>query len=139
MFGGRVLRNFKDLKVWQEGPGLTLEVYKDLKGFPRDEQFGLISQMRKSSASIPTNIAEGCGRRTNADFVQFLHIPLGSANELEYQLLLSKDLGYLAEDKHQLLEQKINQNQTNANCFYPKAPALSLCFCLYLIPYTFYF
>ena len=71
---------------------LTLDVYKVLKDFPKDEIFGLISQMKRSSSSIPTNIAEGCGRNTDKDFARFLIIAFGSANELEYQFILSKDL-----------------------------------------------
>lgn len=102
------MRNFRQLRVWQEGHQLTLEVYKGIKLFPKDEQFGLISQMRRASSSIPTNIAEGCGRKGDVEFRQFLHIALGSTNELEYQLLLSRDLGYLGEEIYQTLDHKTN-------------------------------
>ena len=90
---GTTMQDYRKLAVWQSSHELTLAVYRVTIRFPKDELFGLTSQMRRSSSSIPTNIAEGCGRATNADFTRFLHISLGSANELEYQLLLCRDLG----------------------------------------------
>ena len=89
------MRDFRKIKVWEKSHQLTLEVYKITKNFPPDERFGLTSQMRRSSSSIPTNIAEGCGRQSEAELKRFMEIGMGSASELEYQLLLSKDLGYL--------------------------------------------
>jgi four helix bundle protein len=86
------MQNFKELKVWQKAHRLTLDVYKVTTRFPKDEMFGLTSQMRRSSASIPTNIAEGCGRDSRAELARFLSIAMGSASELEYQLILAKDL-----------------------------------------------
>ena len=86
------MKDYKNFTVWQKSHQLTLDVYKVLKDFPKDEIFGLISQMKRSSSSIPTNIAEGCGRNTDKDFARFLIIAFGSANELEYQFILSKDL-----------------------------------------------
>jgi four helix bundle protein len=94
------VRDFRELKVWHKSHGLTLAVYQITKGFPRDELYGLTSQIRRAAASIPANIAEGCGRLGDAEFHRFLQISLGSANELEYHLLLSKDLDYLATEKH---------------------------------------
>ena len=91
------MRNFYELQVWIKSHNLTLKIYKITKSFPNDELFGLISQMRRSSASIPTNIAEGCGRNSNPDFKRFLTISSGSSSELEYQLLLARDLEYLSE------------------------------------------
>jgi four helix bundle protein len=91
------MKDFKKLKVWQRSHQLTLDIYKVTAEFPREELYGLISQLRRSCASIPANIAEGCGRNTDADFSRFLQIAMGSATELEYHLLLSHDLGILNE------------------------------------------
>ncbi|HEY3270770.1 MAG TPA: four helix bundle protein [Geothrix sp.] len=89
------MQDFRNLAVWRHAHQLTLAIYQETSKFPASEQFGLTSQMRRSAASIPTNIAEGCGRGSDADFARFLHIALGSASELEYQLLLASDLGHL--------------------------------------------
>lgn len=92
------MRDFKNLSVWQKSHRLTLEVYRLSQVFPRDEVFGLTSQIRRASSSVGANIAEGCGRDTAADFGRFLHIAMGSASELEYHLLLARDLGHISED-----------------------------------------
>ena len=89
------MRDFKKQKVWEKSHQLTLEIYQATNNFPREELYGLTSQIRRSSASIPANIAEGCGRDSEADFSRFLHIAMGSATELEYHLLLAQDLGIL--------------------------------------------
>ncbi|WP_243303968.1 four helix bundle protein [Geothrix oryzisoli] len=89
------MQDFRNLAVWRHAHELTLAVYRETAGFPDLERFGLANQMRRSAASIPTNIAEGCGRGSDADFARFLHMALGSASELEYQILLASDLGYL--------------------------------------------
>ncbi len=97
------MRDFKGLKVWQKSHELTLALYKATLGFPREEIYGLTSQIRRASASIPANIAEGCGRKGEAEFARFLQIAMGSASELEYHLLLSHDLKLLkAMDYEQL-------------------------------------
>lgn len=83
------MKNFKELLIWQRSHQLVLEIYIITKSFPKDELFGLTSQMRRSSASIPTNIAEGCGRNSDAEMNRFLIIAQGSAAELEYQIILS--------------------------------------------------
>lgn len=90
------MRKFQDLQIWHRSHALTLEIYRATKSFPKEEIYGLTSQMRPSSSSIPTNIAEGCGRNSNADFARFLTISMGSASELEYQLILSRDLDYIS-------------------------------------------
>jgi four helix bundle protein len=87
--------DFQKLLFWQNAHQLTLDIYKITKVFPKEELFGLTSQMRKSSSSQPTNIAEGSARKTKADFNRFLVIALGSNAELLYQLILSKDLEYI--------------------------------------------
>ncbi|HEY1060167.1 MAG TPA: four helix bundle protein [Daejeonella sp.] len=92
------MRDFKQLSFWHRSHSLTLKLYLHTKSsFPKDEMYGLISQIRRSGSSIPTNIAEGCGRNSNPDFKRFLVMSTGSCSELEYQLMLSKDLGYLSE------------------------------------------
>ncbi|MBC6936599.1 MAG: four helix bundle protein [Chloroflexi bacterium] len=96
--------DFKKLAVWEKAHRLTLAVYRASGSFPKDELYGLMSQIRRAAASIPTNIAEGSGRGGDRELVRFLHIALGSANELEYQLLLAKDLGYLDAGIYQELE-----------------------------------
>jgi four helix bundle protein len=92
------MRDFKKLDIWKRSHQLTLAIYKITKQYPKEELFGLTSQMRRSSSSIPTNIAEGCGRGTNPQLKHFLEISIGSNSELEYQLILSKDLEYISED-----------------------------------------
>lgn len=94
---------FRELGVWQKAHRLTLAVYGDTAGFPRDEVYGLTGQMRRCSASIAANIAEESGRGSDADLARFLHIALGSANELEYHLLLAHDLGFLDDTRHNAL------------------------------------
>jgi four helix bundle protein len=89
------LRDFRGLKVWREAHDLTLAVYQATRGFPKEELFGLTSQIRRSCESIPANIAEGCGRRGGADLSRFLQIAMDSASELEYHLSLSQDLKLL--------------------------------------------
>jgi len=89
------MQNFHNLHVWQKSHQLTLEIYSRSKMFPREEVYGLTSQMRRASSSIGMNIAEGCCRRGSAEMARFLQIAMGSAGELEYQLLLARDLNYL--------------------------------------------
>lgn len=89
------MRDYKKFQVWQKAHLLTLDVYRISKIFPRTEMVGLISQIKRSSASIPTNVAEGCGRNSEKEFRQFLYIAFGSANELEYQIILASDLKYI--------------------------------------------
>jgi four helix bundle protein len=98
-------KEYYDLDVWKEAKELSLEVYKLTSQFPTEEQFALTSQMRRSAISIPSNIAEGCGRNTPKDTLRFLSIARGSLYELETQLILSNDLRYTDSDTlNQLLE-----------------------------------
>lgn len=89
------MKDFRELKVWEKAHLVVLNVYRITKDFPSNELYGLISQIRRSAVSCATNIAEGAGRGTDQDFKRFLDIAFASANELDYLLLLSKDLGYL--------------------------------------------
>jgi four helix bundle protein len=106
------LKDFQELVVWQKSHALTLEVYRVTQAFPREELYGLTSQMRRASASIPTNIAEGCGRRSgDNEFRRFLEIALGSATELEYQLILTLDLAYLSKIDYQHLSSLLSESK----------------------------
>lgn len=98
------MRDFHRLSVWAKSHALTLEVYRVTANFPQRELNGLTSQLRRSCSSIAANIAEGCGRQTDADFARFLTMAIGSASETEYHLLLARDLQYLASDAHSQLE-----------------------------------
>ncbi len=103
------MRDFRELVVWQKSHVLTLEIYKVSQNFPRDELYGLTSQIRRSASSIPTNIAEGCGRSSDNESHRFLIIALGSISELEYQLILAHDLGYLSPEQYKSLQDKTNE------------------------------
>ncbi|HEY4724018.1 MAG TPA: four helix bundle protein [Anaerolineae bacterium] len=88
------MKNFRELKVWEKAHLLTIDIYRITATFPKEEMYGLTSQIRRASSSIPANIAEGCGRGSDNDFRRFLQIAMGSASELEYHLLLAHDLEY---------------------------------------------
>ena len=103
------MRDFRNLQVWEKAHMLTLDVYKASASFPKDELYGLTSQIRRSSASNPTNIAEGCGRNGDAELSRFMAISMGSASELEYQLLRARDLGYLIQDNYPELHEKVTE------------------------------
>ena len=93
------MRNFRELEIWKGGVSLVKEVYSLINTLPESERFGLQSQIRRSSISIPTNIAEGCGRDSNQDFKRFLHISLGSTYELETQIIISIELEMIDQNK----------------------------------------
>jgi four helix bundle protein len=96
--------DFRKLKVWEKSHNLVLEIYKAAEKFPGMEMYGLTSQIRRSSVSIPANIAEGCGRKSDAEFARFLQIAMGSASELEYHLLLARDLRFLRDSDYKELD-----------------------------------
>ena len=89
------MKDFRSLKVWERSHQLTLDVYGVTAGFPREERYGLTSQIRRCSASIGANIAEGCGKRGNGEFQRYLQIASGSASELDYHFLLARDLNFM--------------------------------------------
>src|ERR1022692_4242127 len=105
------MEDFKDLRVWAKAHELTLGIYQKTRTFPKDEMYGLTSQLRRAPASIGANIAEGCGRRSDAEMRRFVQIARGSANEVEYHLLLAKDLNFLTTDEHRDLEAKVLEIQ----------------------------
>ena len=104
-----MLKNYKELKVWQKSYQLCLEVYKITAGFPKDEKFGLTSQIRRAVVSIPSNIAEGYGRKTTADYLRSLYIAYGSNCELETQIMLSRDLDYIRREIVETVIDKIHE------------------------------
>ena len=101
------MRDFHKLGIWQRSHQLPLDIYKVSKSFPKDELFGLTSQIRRAASSIPTNIAEGCGRASNKDYAHFLQIAIGSASEVEYELLLAHDLEYINDEAFNKLTTEI--------------------------------
>ncbi|MHC4211769.1 MAG: four helix bundle protein [Planctomycetota bacterium] len=99
------IKSYRDLKIWQHGIALVKQVYTSTDQLPRQEAYGLVGQMRRSAVSIPSNVAEGFRRQHNKEYKQFLYISLGSCAELETQITISKELGYLADNAEaQLLE-----------------------------------
>jgi four helix bundle protein len=103
------MKDFRKLNVWQKSHSLTVKIYNATKTFPAPELYGLTSQIRRACSSIPANIAEGCGRSGDAEFNRFVQIAVGSASELEYHLLLAKDLKYLNEDDYTKLNIEITE------------------------------
>lgn len=112
--------NFQKLIIWQKAHVLVLEVYALTFSFPKEETFGLTSQMRRSASSIPTNIAEGCGRETKPDLKRFLVISIGSICELEYQFILAKDLKYCTEEQFILFSNKVTELRKMIFAYYSK-------------------
>ena len=111
------MKEFRTLKVWRKAHELVLAVYRSTSRFPPEERYGLTSQLRRAAVSVPSNIAEGCGREGDRDFARFLSIAGGSASEAEYQLLLARDLGYLSEERHRPLDAQINEVKRMLNSF----------------------
>jgi four helix bundle protein len=101
------MRDFRQIRVWEKAHKLTLEIYKTTAHFPREELYGLTSQLRRASASIPANIAEGFGRGGNVELARFLQIGMGSAYEVEYHPLLSKELGFISADAYERQEAQV--------------------------------
>lgn len=109
------MHNFKDLNVWKKSRQLVKEVYIVTTAFPNEEKFGLNSQIRRSAISIPSNIAEGCGRKTQKDFCRFLYIAQGSSFEFETQLILSFDLGFIDDEVFNNTVIRLNEIQKMLN------------------------
>lgn len=105
------MHRYKELEVWKLSIKIVKEVYEISKKFPKNEQFGLTNQIRRSAVSIPSNIAEGAGKETNGDFNRFISIASGSCNELETQLIISQRLNYINESEFSTLEININRVQ----------------------------
>lgn len=103
------VKDFHELKVWQRAHQLTLAVYRITAAFPREERYGLTSQLRRASSSIAANLAEGCGRNGDVEFARFCSMAKGSASELEYHLLLAKDLKLIKPTDYQELDQSATE------------------------------
>ena len=103
------MKDFRELKVWQKAHQLVLEVYCQSAQLPAEERFGLMAHLRKTAVSIPSNIAEGCGREGDRELTRFLNIASGSAAELDYQLLLARDLAYLPTDVYRELDTRVSE------------------------------
>ncbi|WP_420603363.1 four helix bundle protein [Flagellimonas sp.] len=101
--------DYRNYKVWQKAHLLVIEVYQMTDTFPKKEQFGLVSQINRAVVSIPTNIAEGCGRETQKELIRFLYISSGSAHELEYLVMLSKELNFINQEHFNMLSPKIEE------------------------------
>jgi four helix bundle protein len=104
-----MLKNYKELKVWQKAYQLCITLYKITKGSPKEERYGLISQIRRAAISVPSNIAEGYGRKTTQEYMQSLYIAYGSHCELETQIMLAKDLGYIRTEDFKVLQLGIGE------------------------------
>ncbi len=105
------MTDFKKLKVWQKAHEMTLDIYRMTASFPKEEMYGLTSQLRRAGASIGANIAEGCGRRSDGEMCRFLQIARGSASKTEYHFLLARDLHLLGEKEFQLLNRQADELQ----------------------------
>jgi four helix bundle protein len=119
------MKDFRKQKVWQKSHQLTLDIYEVTKRFPKDEIYGLTNQIRRSCAFIPANIAEGCGRNSEADFSRFLQMAMGSATELEYHALLSHDLGILNDADFENLSKETVEVKQMLTSFIKKLKAES--------------
>jgi four helix bundle protein len=105
------MEDFKDSRVWTKAHELTLAVYQSTRAFPKEEMYGLTSQLRRSAASVGANIAEGCGRRSDAEMERFCQIARGSASEVEHHLLLARDFQFLPSIEFKDLEGKVHEVQ----------------------------
>jgi four helix bundle protein len=103
------MRDLRELKAWQKAHGFVLDAFRHTKAFPSDERFGLTTHLRKSATSIPSNIAEGCGRQSERKFARFLSIAAVSTSGTEYRLLLARDLVYLGDTPYIHLDQQVNE------------------------------
>jgi four helix bundle protein len=117
------MKDFRKQKVWQKSHLLTLDLYKATTGFPKEELYGLTSQIRRAGYSIPANIAEGCGRDGDAELARFLQIAKGSASELQYHLLLAQDLGFLNDLEYQQLNKQTTEVKQMLTSFIKKLKA----------------
>jgi four helix bundle protein len=114
------VKSFTDLKIWQEAHNLTLEIYCLTNKFPKQETYGLRAQLRRSAASIPANIAEGMGRNTTKELIQFIYNARGSLQETIYHLILAKDLAYINKDEFNKLNDRYNGLGKGLNVFLSK-------------------
>ena len=117
------MRDFRELLVWEKAHRLALDVHEATRDFPGEERFGISAQVRRAAVSIASNIAEGCGRDGECELARYLVIAGGSTSEVEYQLLLARDLGYLPESTHRKLDTQANELKKMLNAFVQKLTA----------------
>jgi four helix bundle protein len=115
-----MMKDFRTLKVWEKAHVLTLAVYKVTEKFPKQELYALTNQIQRAAVSIPTNIAEGCGKDSEAELKRYFVIAMGSSSELEYLLLLARDLKYIPEDSQQSLNNDLTEVRRMLNAFIQK-------------------
>jgi four helix bundle protein len=121
------MKGFKELKVWQKAHAMTIAVYGTTRTFPREELYGLTSQLRRSAASIGANIAEGCGRRSDGEMARFLQIARGSASEIEYHFMLARDLQYLHEEEFRGLSCQADELQRMLTALIQRFRPVEIC------------
>ena len=119
------MNNFRNLRVWQDAHKIAVDVYRLTKKFPKDELFGLTSQVRRAVLSIPTNIVEGCGRSTNKDFIHFLIIARGSNQEVLYLLFFAWDLKLITGKEYQVIDKRLNDLCAGINALIRKIETLN--------------
>jgi four helix bundle protein len=117
------MKDFRKLIVWEKAHRLTLEIYRVTSLFPREELYGLTGQIRRASVSIPANIAEGCGRDSEGELLRFMRIAMGSSSELEYEILLAQDLGYLSIKEFNKISRDLVEVRKMLNAFIQKLKA----------------
>ncbi len=117
------MKDFRTLKVWEKSHALTLAIYKATEAFPKQELYSLTNQIQRAAVSIPANIAEGCGKDSDAELKRYFTIAMGSASELEYLLLLAHDLGYLQEKLYQSMQTELVETRKMLNAFIQKLKA----------------
>lgn len=117
------MKDFRSLKVWEKAHSLTLSIYKSTEGFPKQELYALTNQIQRSAVSIPANIAEGCGKDSDAELKRYFLIAMGSSSELDYLLLLAYDLGYLLETTYQSMQNNLTEIRKMLNAFIQKPKA----------------
>lgn len=119
------MKDFRTLKVWEKAHALVLEIYKSTGSFPRQEIYGVTSQMRRAAVSIPANIAEGCGKDSDAELKRYFLIAMGSASELEYLFVLAVDLSYFPRDSYESLQVRLVETRKMLNAFIQNLKAKS--------------
>ena len=117
------MKDFRTLKVWEKAHNLTLAIYKSTEGFPKQELYALTNQIQRAAVSIPANIAEGCGKDSDAELKRYFLIAMGSSSELEYLLLLARDLGYLPESVFRPMTNDLVEIRKMLNAFIQKLKA----------------
>ena len=114
------MKDFRSLKVWEKAHALTLAIYKSTEQFPKQELYALTNQIQRAAVSIPANIAEGCGKDSDAELKRYFSIAMGSSSELEYLLLLARDLGYIQANTYQSIQTDLIETRKMLNAFIQK-------------------